>query len=189
MKRILHLLTTIVFLTTVFNSCSKDPAAEGSESQTPNAQTDDWTVSNVVKTFTTDARKLIYSDYAYRYYLQASAGGPLMIIPQVRNDFGNWEDGLPESSWTNVGIKSEGEKESLASMTSYSPGLTSDHRHIGDYSNLTEYAFSYFKPKHGYTAWFLQETGNRVFFKIYALSYVLNSQDDVYSVTYQYQLY
>lgn len=208
-------LSCVLALVALFSfvSCS-DPNSEyttlGTEGPvTPADNPDkDWTATEDMKTVILAAgeKVLIYTDYSRRFILQTLMNNPA-IMAEIRENSQNWANDwlhITAEDKVQFGIYSVGTVAKLTDIsTKPNYEITkwiTDSYYQKRYPSQGTYIssegaahgtirYSLFKPKNGYVACYTTEEGVMKYIRIFAAGYGTNDNDDVTTITLQYQLF
>lgn len=154
----------------------------------------DWTATTEVKTKTVEMDALphiIYQDFTFRYDFAFTSGPILAPCKRSGNEFSKkeWYSAVfsVESKYEKAGVVSLGPVNGLSSITSKDTNVQGQKCHWGD--GYLSYYGENFVPHSGYYMYYLKESGDLAFVRLYVSDYTLDSEGTVTSVTIQYQLY
>lgn len=170
----------------------------------------DWTATEDMKTviLAADEKVLIYTDYSRRFFLQNFMNNPA-IMAEIRENSQNWTNDwlhITAEDKVQFGIYSVGTVAKLTDISTkpnyeitkwktdsyYKKRYPSQGTYIsseGAAHGTGTTRYSLFKPKNGYVACYTTEEGVMKYIRIFAAGYGTNDNDDVTTITLQYQLF
>lgn len=157
----------------------------------------DWTATKDVKSLTIESQNysdymkldyVIHADFSRRYFLGTYQSNPAIAAQERKS--GEWTQG---SSWNwEFGILSVGKCDKIDDITE-KPAWSNNSAVYREYN--VSYGIPYcvrfyvLKPKTGYVARIVTEDNEVKYIRIFTSSYTVDENDNIKTVTLQYQLF